>query len=197
MSESTFTKQERDFLLNLARRTMEHYLKTGRKLDVKPDELPSARVIEDGAAFVTLYIVRGKSKHLRGCIGTLEARRPLVMDVINNAINAAFDDPRFHHVEQEELGKIKIEISVLTKPQRLEVKDADDLLRKLIPNKHGLIIQKGFARATYLPIVWKEIPDKKEFLEELCRKAGLGPDEWKNTNEMEFLIYEAEEFEEE
>ncbi|HIH23362.1 TPA: AmmeMemoRadiSam system protein A [Candidatus Micrarchaeota archaeon] len=196
MSESTFTKQERAFLLKLARRTMEHYLKTGRKLDVNPGELPSARVIEDGAAFVTLYIVRGKSKHLRGCIGTLEARRPLVMDIINNAINAAFDDPRFPPLKREELPNVRIEISILTEPKPLKVIDKDDLLRKLVPGKHGVIIQKGFARATFLPVVWEELKKKEEFLTHLCQKAGLYPDEWKDTREMRFFIYEAEKIEE-
>ncbi|MFA6530151.1 MAG: AmmeMemoRadiSam system protein A [Candidatus Micrarchaeia archaeon] len=189
-----FNKKEREFMLNLARRTIEYFLKNGRKLEVWPQEIPSPKLIEDGACFVTLYI--GKKKALRGCIGTLEAHRPIVMDIVNNAINAAFDDPRFHPVRQEELKDITIEISVLTKPEPLAVKDKDDLLKKLVPKKHGLIIQKGFHRATYLPIVWKEIPKKEDFLNELCQKAGLLPNEWKNTDEMTFLTYEAEEFEE-
>jgi AmmeMemoRadiSam system protein A len=190
-----FNKTEREFLLKLARRTMEYFLKNGRKLEVKPTDLPSPKLIEDGAAFVTLYI--GKEKALRGCIGSLEAKRPIVFDVVNNAINAAFDDPRFQPVQEYELKTIKIEISVLTPAEPLKVKDADDLLKKLIPGKHGLIIQKGWNRATFLPIVWKEIPDKEQFLNELCQKAGLMPYEWKDTEEMEFYTYEAEEFEEE
>lgn len=190
-----FNKTEREFLLKLARRTMEHFLKYGRKLEVKPGDLPSPKLIEDGAVFVTLYI--GEGKALRGCIGSLEARRPIVFDVVNNAINAAFDDPRFQPVQEYELKSIKIEISVLTRPEPLRVKDADDLLKKLVPGKHGLIIQKGWNRATFLPIVWKEIPEKEQFLNELCQKAGLMPYEWKNTDEMEFYTYEAEEFEEE
>lgn len=174
---------------------MEHFLKHGRKLEVKPSDLPSPKLIEDGATFVTLYI--GKQKALRGCIGSLEARRPIVFDVVNNAINAAFDDPRFQPVQEYELKNIKIEISILTPAESLKVKDADDLLKKLVPGKHGLIIQKGWNRATFLPIVWKEIPEKEQFLNELCQKAGLLPYEWKNTDEMEFYTYEAEEFEEE
>jgi len=189
-----FNKEEKKFLLGLARRTMEYFLKTGRKLELKPHEVPSEKVIQDGAAFVTLYI--GKEKILRGCIGSLESRRPLVMDVINNAINAAFDDPRFYPVKQEELKEIKIEISVLTKPEKLEVKDKDDLLKKLIPKKHGLIIQSSWHRATYLPIVWEQLPDKVQFLSELCEKAGLPKDAWKDTENMMFFTYEAEEFEE-
>jgi len=185
-------EKEKKYLLSLARKTIEYYFKTGRKLDIKPGDVPSARLIEDGACFETMYIGKG----LRGCIGSLEARRPLVFDVVNNAIDSAFSDPRFYPLKEEELSKVKFSISVLTRPEPLKVKDKDDLLKKLIPNKHGLIIQLGFHRATYLPVVWEQLPDKVQFLSELCEKAGLPSDAWKDTDEMDFYTYEAEEFEE-
>ncbi len=185
------TEEEKKFLLALARKAIDHYFKTGRRIDIKPSEVPSPRFVEDCACFVTMHI----GKTLRGCIGSLEAKRPLLFDVIDNALKAAFGDPRFYPLREEELEKVKFSISVLTKPEQLKVSGPDELLKKLIPHKHGLIIQFGFHRATYLPVVWKQLPDKIQFLSELCQKAGLPPDSWKEP-EMEFYTYEAEEFEE-
>jgi AMMECR1 domain-containing protein len=85
---------------------------------------------------------------------------------------------------------------VLTAPEPFPVKDEKDLLKKLTPKKHGLIIQKGFARATFLPVVWEQLPTKEEFLNHLCMKAGLEAEAWKDTGKMKFFVYEAEEFEE-
>lgn len=183
--------KEKKYLLQLARKTIEHYFKTGKKLDVKPGDVPSKRLIEDGASFVTMHI----GKALRGCIGSLEAKRPIVFDVVDNALNSAFGDPRFYPLKEDELKKVKFSISVLTRPERLAVSGPDDLLKKLVPKKHGLIIQLGLHRATYLPVVWEQIPDRVQFLSELCEKAGLPSDAWKNPD-MEFYTYEAEEFEE-
>jgi AmmeMemoRadiSam system protein A len=193
--EGLLTKEEGAFLLKVARGSIEHFLKTGKKLELKPSDMPrSGRLVDDGACFVTLY--KGKGKALRGCIGTLEANRPLVFDVIDNSLNSAFSDPRFPSVKQDELADIAIEISVLTTPKKLEAKDSKELLEKLVPRKHGLILQKGWARATFLPIVWDELKGKEDFLSHLCMKAGLGPDEWKDAGKMEFFVYQAQEFEE-
>lgn len=193
-AEGLLSEDEGRFLLKLARRSIEYYLKKGQRIEIKPSEVPGKRLADDGACFVTLYI--GKEKALRGCIGTLEASRPLVLDVADNALNSAFNDPRFPRVRMEEMKDIRIEISVLTTPQKLEVSSADDLLKKLVPRKHGLTIQKGWARATFLPVVWDELKEKREFLSHLCMKAGLEPDEWKDTKGMEFFTYRAQEFEE-
>jgi AmmeMemoRadiSam system protein A len=143
---------------------------------------------------VTLYT--GAAKELRGCIGSLEASRPLVFDVAENALSSAFGDPRFPSVRLEEMKDITIEISVLTVPKPLPVESAQDLLAKLIPGKHGLIIEKGYARATFLPVVWEDLRSKEEFLSHLCMKAGLSPDEWKDAKSMAFYTYEAQKFEE-
>jgi len=188
------TKSEGAYLLKIARTAIETYLKSHERLEIKPSDVPGKRLAEDGACFVTLYI--GKDRALRGCIGSLEASRPLVFDVADNALNSAFGDPRFPKVCPDELKDIKIEISVLTPPKKIEVSSAEDLLKKLIPRKHGLTIQKGWARATFLPVVWDELKDKKEFLSHLCMKAGLDPEEWKDTKTMEFFVYQAQEFEE-
>jgi len=192
--DELLTKEEGAFLLKLARKAIEHYLIKRQKFEVAPSEVPGKRLVNDGACFVTLY--KGKTRALRGCIGSIEAHRPLVMDVIDNAMNSAFGDPRFPAVRMEEMKDVRIEISVLTVPKKLEVKSAEELLQKLTPKKHGLIIQKGWARATFLPVVWDELKKKEDFLVHLCMKAGLGPDEWKDTAGVEFYIYEAQKFEE-
>ncbi len=184
-------EKEKKFMLALARDAIKNYLEKGVKPDVKPSEVPSKRLTEDGACFVTLRI----GKDLRGCIGSLEAHRPLVMDVVDNAISSAFGDPRFSGLRKQEFAKIKISISVLTKPIPFPVSGPDDLLKKLVAGKHGLILKQGWARATFLPAVWEELPDKEQFLSQLSMKAGLSPDAWKDP-ETEFEVYEAEEFSE-
>jgi len=186
-----YSKEEKKFMLSLARRSIKHYLEKGTKPEIKPSEIPSERLQEDGAAFVTLHI----NGHLRGCIGTLEAHRPLIMDIVDNAINSAFSDPRFYPLQADELQKIKISISVLTKPEPLPVDSPEDLLGKLVPKKHGLILKQGYYRATFLPVVWEQIPKKEEFLEHLSVKAGLPPDGWRDPK-TEFEVYGAIEFSE-
>lgn len=185
-------KKEKEYLLKLARESISTYFKTGKRMELAPQSVPSKWMTENGACFVTLYI----GKQLRGCIGTLEAHRPLVFDVIENALSSAFEDPRFYPLRPEELGKATISISVLSAPKPFPVKDSADLLKKLVPKKHGLIIKKGYARATFLPVVWEELGKKEEFLMHLCMKAGLEGDAWRDTKGIEFFAYEAEEFSE-
>jgi AmmeMemoRadiSam system protein A len=184
-------EDEKRYLLGLARKSMMHFLEKGETLEVKPEEVNSKKLVEEGACFVTIHI----DDQLRGCIGSLEAKRPLVFDVAENAINAAIRDPRFSPLTMEELEKAKISISVLTKPVPFPVKSPDELLEKLEPGRHGLILKQGIARATFLPCVWEQLPDKLEFLAHLSMKAGLSPEGWKDP-ETEFLVYEAEEFSE-
>ena len=184
-------KKEKKFLLDLARKSIKHYLEKGTKLDVKPSDVPTKRLTEDGACFVSLHI----NEELRGCIGSLEAHRPLVMDIIDNSLACAFGDPRFYPLTKDELSKVKISISVLTKPEPFLVKGPDDLLKKLVPGKHGLILEQGIARATFLPVVWEQLPEKEEFLSHLSMKAGLSPDGWKDPR-TKFFVYEADEFSE-
>ena len=124
------------------------------------------------ATFVTLTI----DGNLRGCIGSLVASRSLIDDLIYNSIAAAFADPRFVELNQEEFEKIRIEISLLTKPEVLEYKDFEDLQNKLIPNKHGVILELDGKRATFLPQVWEQLPTFNDFMVHLCQKAGLQPD---------------------
>ncbi|MFH1394311.1 MAG: AmmeMemoRadiSam system protein A [Candidatus Micrarchaeota archaeon] len=185
------SEKDKGFLLKLARQAIEHFFKTGKVLEVPPDEIDSPALIEDGACFVTLH---SDGDELRGCIGSLEAHRPLFTDIIGNALASAFEDLRFTPLTQPELKDVKISISILTKPVRFDG-GGEGLFRALEPGKHGLIIQKGVARATFLPAVWKQLPEKEQFLNQLCLKAGMGPGAWKDEG-VEFFLYEAVEFSE-
>ena len=126
---------------------------------------------QDAATFVTL--TTGAEDQLRGCIGSLEAYRPLYKDIISNAQSAALRDPRFNPLTPEELKHIKIEVSILTKPKVLTYTDATDLKEKLIPLRYGVILRHNAHHATYLPQVWEQLPTFEPFIESLCQKAGL------------------------
>lgn len=132
-----------------------------------------------GACFVTLE----KNNNLRGCIGSVIARRPLINDIIMNAKNSAFSDPRFLPVQQNEISQLKIAVSILSEPKKMSFTDENDLLRQMRPNIDGIIIKDGIYQAVYLPSVWEQLPDKREFLETLKVKAGLNPDYFSDTFE--------------
>jgi len=127
-----------------------------------------------GAAFVTLT----QDGQLRGCIGSLVAHRALQDDVTSNARAAAFDDPRFMPLQAEELARTRIEVSVLSAPVPMPFACRDDALAQLRPGIDGVILTAGRRRATFLPQVWEELPDKEEFIAHLFRKAGLPADYW-------------------
>jgi len=130
---------------------------------------------EKQGAFVTLY----KNNELRGCIGYSEPIFPLYKAVAEAAQASAFSDPRFVPVTEDEIDNLKIEVSVLTKPVKIEFKDSEELLRQIKIGKDGLIIERGLL----LPQVAVEYNwNAKEFLENTCMKAGLPADYWKETN---------------
>ena len=113
--------------------------------------------------------------------------------MIDNAINAAFHDSRFPQISYEELSEIKIEISVLSVPKKLDYSSPKELLKKLVPLKDGVILKLGWNQSTFLPPVWEEIPDKKEFMEYLCLKQGSSKECWKSPNAV-IEIYNAQVF---
>lgn len=160
-------------LFKLARESIRAELE-GRELKV--NEKTKKKYSLKKACFVTLTI----NNELRGCIGSLEARQELWKDVLENSRNAAFNDTRFEKLSLKEFEKIKIEISILSVPEKIEYKDAKDLLSKIKKGKDGLIIKYGFYSATYLPQVWEQISEKQDFLSSLCKKAGLVGDFWKS-----------------
>jgi AmmeMemoRadiSam system protein B/AmmeMemoRadiSam system protein A len=151
-------------LLHVARGAIENHL-FGR--DVSSADAPWLN--QAGATFVTLK----KNGGLRGCIGSLHAARALAVDVAENALGAAFRDPRFPALTAEEWPDCSIEVSLLSTPKPLSFADEADLLRQICAGEDGLILEADSRRATFLPQVWESVPDKRSFLNELLRKAGL------------------------
>jgi hypothetical protein len=127
-----------------------------------------------GASFVTLTIDSG----LRGCIGSLEAFRSLEADVRANARAAAFRDPRFEPLSADEFARVRVEVSVLTPAEPLAVRDEREALALVRPYEDGIVLGFGGRSATFLPQVWEQLPEPREFLRALRRKAGLPADFW-------------------
>ena len=132
---------------------------------------------EFGASFVTIKY-EGK---LRGCIGSIYPTKPLILDIIDNARNAGFQDTRFNPLTPEELDKLTFSVSILSSIERINFKDERDLLSKIYP--HGIIIIERDKRAVYLPVVWEQLPDREIFLNSLKEKAGLPPQYFSRTFE--------------
>jgi hypothetical protein len=126
------------------------------------------------AVFVTLT----RNGELRGCIGSLQARDPLVRAVANAAFGSAFEDPRFEPLQAAFMERIQIEISVLSALQPFAVDSRADLLQSLRPGIDGLLIEDRGRRATFLPKVWEKIPDPEDFVAHLLLKAGLPSAHW-------------------
>lgn len=134
----------------------------------------AAGLDQPAATFVTLT----EGGALRGCIGSLEAQRSLSDDVRHNALAAAFRDPRFPPLTPAEFAGTRVEVSLLTPAEPIRFSTEDDLLSQLRPGEDGLILEWGHHRATFLPQVWEQLPDRRQFLMELRRKAGLPLDFW-------------------
>ena len=156
----------------------------------------SPELLQPGAAFVTLKKEDG-TEHgsLRGCIGSLVATRPLWEDIKINAKNAAFSDPRFPPLQEDETKNLIVEISVLTPSEEKQFNSIEELLQYLSENKPGLIIQLWYKQATFLPSVWEELPDAEQFLVHLIYKAWLTPEEFvQNFQDVKVFTYWSIEF---
>ncbi|WJW74546.1 AmmeMemoRadiSam system protein A [Thiohalobacter sp. IOR34] len=175
-SERRLSDAQRAVLLAVARDAIRHGLETGQPLQLRPEDFDPL-LQQPGAAFVTLQS-RGQ---LRGCIGSLEAHRPLVVDVAENAFAAAFRDPRFPPLSPAEFDDLEIHISVLSPPTPVEFSSEADLLSRLRPGIDGLILEDRGRRGTFLPSVWDQLPDREQFLQHLKLKAGLPPDHWSDS----------------
>ncbi|MFH1789094.1 MAG: AmmeMemoRadiSam system protein B [Candidatus Altiarchaeota archaeon] len=184
------TPEEEDFLLKLARETLEKHYADGGAPSVDEAKL-TARLKALSGAFVTL----NKHGSLRGCIGHITPQKPLYEAVIENVLNAALRDPRFSPVVNEELTDIHIDISRLTLPEELVFDGSDELLAKLVPGRDGVVLKYGGRQSTYLPQVWDQLPDKEEFLTSLCRKQGSPGDCWRKKDVV-VEVYGAQVFEE-
>lgn len=146
-----------------------------QQLGLRSDPPPAAEWLQHPAAtFVTLSL-RGQ---LRGCIGSLQAQRSLLDDVRHNAVAAATRDPRFAPLSPEEWAQTALEVSLLSAPQALRFRDEADALRQIQPGQHGVILSRGQQRATFLPQVWKQLPDRAQFWARLKAKGGWANDFW-------------------
>jgi len=169
MQTSDKTENKGEILLPIARASIAEVL--GKKLIVNEEPI----WLQDKAAcFVTLM----QEDELRGCIGTLEPHRTLLEDVKANARSAAFHDPRFSPLKLKELDHTEIEVSLLSPTQPLSFVDEEDALAQLRPGIDGVVFEFGRFRSTFLPQVWEQLPDSKEFMAHLKQKAGLYPDFW-------------------
>ena len=169
--------EEGKLLIRLVRRTAKTFLETGKSL--KPPENTPRKMFEKCGVFVTINSVNGKRKALRGCIGYPYPTTPLIDAVIDNAVNAATQDPRFEPITASELEHVVFEVSVLTPPEPVNVEKPKEYLKKIKVGEHGLIVEKGAYKGLLLPQVpvewgWCE----EEFLCQCCLKAGLPPDSW-------------------
>jgi AmmeMemoRadiSam system protein B/AmmeMemoRadiSam system protein A len=138
-------------------------------LGPKPEVDGAAWLEQAGATFVTLL----RAGALRGCIGSLEAVRPIGADVADNALGAAFRDPRFPALTRDEWPLCSVEVSLLSAPKPIQFADEDHLLALIRAGEDGLILEAAGRRATFLPQVWESIADSRQFLDELMRKAGI------------------------
>ncbi len=183
------TEAERRTALGLARETIASYLHNSPL-----PEVPQTGVFgQKGAAFVTLHTT--PDYHLRGCIGTIIAYRPLGEDIAAHAIDAAVHDTRFVRLTLDELDAVEIEISVLSEPSELHYESTEELLAALRPGIDGVVLRYGGNGATFLPTVWEQLPEKELFLEHLCQKAGL-PATFYKTGKLQVFLYQSEVFHE-
>ncbi|WP_024329185.1 AmmeMemoRadiSam system protein A [Thioalkalivibrio sp. ALR17-21] len=160
-------------LTEIADAGIRHAAGDGARPMVDPEAEP-APLDRPGASFVTLK----REGELRGCIGSLEARRPLAEDVLHNAVAAATRDPRFAPLDAGELEGLAYSVTLLGPSEPLEADHRDTLLQALRPREDGLILQAGPRRATFLPAVWASLPDPEAFVDALLRKAGLPRHPW-------------------
>ncbi|MCF7970772.1 MAG: AmmeMemoRadiSam system protein A [Methylococcaceae bacterium] len=170
------TKAQQQQLLQTAKDSIAYGLKHGRSLPINSEDY-APELQEIRASFVTLEI----QHQLRGCIGMLEAVRPLIVDIAENAFAAAFRDYRFPPVTAAEYAQLEIHLSILTKPELMSFYSEEDLLRQLRPKVDGLILQEGSQRGTFLPSVWESLPEPHDFLHHLKQKAGFNPSYWSDS----------------
>ncbi len=165
-------------LLALARESLEATLGRGAVDPRHVQDPPWLR--QPGATFVTLR----QNDELRGCVGSIRAYRPLGEDVVANARAAALYDTRFPPVSPAELPRITLEVSLLSEPEPLPSASEAAAIAGLRPGEHGVILEDGPARSTFLPQVWEQLPEPRRFLAALQQKAGLPPDAWSPSTRL-------------
>ncbi|MFP3985015.1 MAG: TIGR00296 family protein [Candidatus Bathyarchaeia archaeon] len=171
------TQKEGEFLVKLARKAVEDYLKIGKVISTPKDAPP--KLIQRCGVFVTINSIKQGEKGLRGCIGYPYPTVLLPQAAIECAISSAVEDPRFHPLSPNELDHVVFEVSVLTPPEPVTNENSKHLPSKIRIGEDGLIIERGFYKGLLLPQVPVEHNwDEKEFLCQCCIKAGLPPDQW-------------------
>lgn len=182
---NTFSPEQGHLLVALARQAIASEFEEAEIGLPHPDWLQ-----QRGAVFVTLT----RQGELRGCIGSLEAHRSLIDDLTANARAAAFKDPRFPPLPREEMAAIRVEVSLLSPAVPMHFISQDDALAQLKPGIDGVILEHGWHRATFLPQVWAQLPDPRQFMANLKRKAGLPIDFW--ADDLRLSRYQVEKFKE-
>lgn len=182
------TDEEKKVMTTLARKSIEHYLTTGEKYTPFLEEMVLKKNDSNLLARRGTFVTITKKGELRGCIGSLVPKQSIYLDIVENAVKAATEDPRFPPLKKEELKDIKIEVSVLDFPQQLIVKNNSEAPRLLTPGEDGVILYYKMNQSTFLPDVWRSIRSPTRFLTELCKKQGSPPDCWKQP-EAHFYTY--------
>lgn len=185
--DQQFTPEQRQQLLALAQLSVESSVAGNPELQIQLGDY-SPELCALRACFVTLSM----AGRLRGCIGALEAYQTLVQNVVYNARAAALFDSRFAPVNSAELTRLSYSISVLSLPSPVPLSCEDELYTHLVPGKHGIIFEAGSHRSTYLPSVWEQLPEPKEFIKQLKLKAGLSSDFWSDA--VKISLYTTESF---
>ncbi|ARN75999.1 AmmeMemoRadiSam system protein A [Oceanicoccus sagamiensis] len=171
---------ERQQLFSIVQESILHGLNLTTRIELDHQQYAPS-LFAHRASFVTLKL----DGLLRGCIGSVYATEPLIDNLAYNAHSAAFDDPRFLPVNQDEFPLLDIEFSILSEPETIDCRSEQDLLEQLRPGIDGLILTEGEHCATFLPTVWGQISDNSRFVYELKLKAGLEGDYWSDTLKAE------------
>ena len=181
------TDRQRKTLKDIAIAAIKHGLKKGSPLAVDISEIEDELTVLR-ATFVTLE----KQGQLRGCIGMLEAHRPLIEDIAYNSYAAAFSDPRFPPLSEDELNDLSIHLSILSPAESIPCHSEADLIKQLRPDIDGLILDDGRHRATFLPSVWESLSNPADFVQQLKIKAGLPANYW--SDDLHAYRYSTESF---
>jgi len=181
--------------LEIARSAIELRVKKGKRLEPKDITCLPKSFSEKSGVFVTLFT--HPDMELRGCIGYPEPVKPLIEALIDSAINAATQDPRFPAVQANELDRIVIHVSILTRPEPVEVEKPEEYPKKIELGRDGLIVELGYNRGLLLPDVATEHNmNKQEFLSHTCMKAGLAPDAWQSEQGLRVFKFRSQVFRE-
>jgi hypothetical protein len=171
------SQEEGEFLIGLARKAVKEYLENRKPISIPKNT--SEKLLQPCGVFVTINSIKKGEKELRGCIGYPYPTDPLAKAVIQSAISAATQDPRFNSISSNELDKVVFEVSVLTPPEAVRTEKLTEYPNKIKVGEDGLIVERGMSKGLLLPQVpveWKW--DAEEFLCQCCVKAGLPPDSW-------------------